>query len=186
MAGRGQSIIPVAIFGLLWTFLLIAYVQQQDLHNTWLPLFYLPSSHCTWYYVLGTLLPWLKHAGTLFLWPYLDSCKPFCSQHMFSNDICVIHDYHYFTCPAHVVYDTMCLGHCCSGQSMLKHYSCSHIWTPADLSVEVAHAPSVNRQRSAHKTVTHISVDLVIVLFRVDVTCHMSRVTVTYHNVCCI
>jgi len=39
-------------------------------------------------------------------------------------------------------------------------------------SVEVAHAPGVNHQQSAHKTVTHISVDLVIVLFRVDVTCH--------------
>ena len=44
--------------------------------------------------------------------------------------------------------------------------------------VEVAHAPGINRQRSAHKTVTHISVDLVIVLFRVDVTCHTSRVTI--------
>jgi len=52
--------------------------------------------------------------------------------------------------------------------------------------VEVAHAPGVNRRRSAHKTATHISVDLVIVLFRVDVTCHTSRVTVTRHNVCCI
>jgi len=41
--------------------------------------------------------------------------------------------------------------------------------------VEVARAPSVNCRRSAHKTVTHISVDLVIVLFRVDVTCHMSQ-----------
>ena len=55
-----------------------------------------------------------------------------------------------------------------------------------NLNVEVARAPGVNRQRSAHKTVTHISVDLVIVLFRVDVTCHVSRVTVTRHNVCCI
>jgi len=52
--------------------------------------------------------------------------------------------------------------------------------------VEVARAPGVNRRRSAHKTATHISVDLVIVLFRVDVTCHTSRVTVTRHNVCCI
>jgi len=43
--------------------------------------------------------------------------------------------------------------------------------------VEVAHAPGVNRQQSAHKTATHISVDLVIVLFRVDVTCHTSRIT---------
>jgi len=49
-------------------------------------------------------------------------------------------------------------------------------------SVEVARAPGVNRRRSAHKTATHISVDLVIVLFRVDVTCHMSRVTVTRHK----
>jgi len=49
--------------------------------------------------------------------------------------------------------------------------------------VEVARAPGVNRRRSAHKTATHISVDLVIVLFRVDVTCHTSRVTVTCHNV---
>jgi len=46
-----------------------------------------------------------------------------------------------------------------------------------DKFVEVARAPGVNRRRSAHKTATHISVDLVIVLFRVDVTCHMSRVT---------
>jgi len=52
--------------------------------------------------------------------------------------------------------------------------------------VEVARAPGVNRRRSAHKTATHISVDLVIVLFRVDVTCHTSCVTVTRHNVCCI
>ena len=52
--------------------------------------------------------------------------------------------------------------------------------------VEVARAPGVNRRQSAHKTATHISVDLVIVLFRVDVTCHTSRVTVTRHNVCCI
>ena len=52
--------------------------------------------------------------------------------------------------------------------------------------VEVARAPGVNRRRSAHKTATHISVDLVIVLFRVDVTCHTSRVTVMRHNVCCI
>ena len=63
--------------------------------------------------------------------------------------------------------------------------------------VEVARAPGVNRRRSAHKTATHISVDLVIVLFRVDVTCHTSRVTVDVtchtsrvtvmrHNVCCI
>jgi len=55
-----------------------------------------------------------------------------------------------------------------------------------ELPVEVARAPGVNRRRSAHKTATHISVDLVIVLFRVDVTCHVSRVTVTCHNVCCI
>jgi len=52
--------------------------------------------------------------------------------------------------------------------------------------VEVAHAPGVNCRRSAHKTATHISVDLVIVLFRVDVTCHTSHVTVTRHNVCSI
>jgi len=58
--------------------------------------------------------------------------------------------------------------------------------TSSDGSVEVAHAPGVNRRRSAHKTATHISVDLVIVLFRVDVTCHTSHVTVTRHNVCCI
>ena len=53
-------------------------------------------------------------------------------------------------------------------------------------SVEVTRAPGVNRRRSAHKTATHISVDLVIVLFRVDVTCHTTRVTVTRHNVCSI
>jgi len=52
--------------------------------------------------------------------------------------------------------------------------------------VEVTHAPSINCRRSAHKTATHISVDLVIVLFRVDVTCHMSHITVTCHNVCYI
>jgi len=46
-----------------------------------------------------------------------------------------------------------------------------------DVSVEVAHAPSVNCRQSVHKTATHISVDLVIVLFRVDVTCHTSHVT---------
>ena len=54
------------------------------------------------------------------------------------------------------------------------------------LTVEVARAPGVNRRRSAHKTATHISVGLVIVLFRVDVTCHTSRVTVMRHNVCSI
>jgi len=52
--------------------------------------------------------------------------------------------------------------------------------------VEVARAPSLNHRQSAHKTATHISVDLVIVLFRVDVTCHMSHVTVMRHNVCSI
>jgi len=48
--------------------------------------------------------------------------------------------------------------------------------------VEVTCAPGVNRRQSALKTATHISVDLVIVLFRVDVTCHTSRVTVTRHS----
>jgi len=81
MARRGQSIIPAAIFGLLWTFLLTTYVRQWYLLNTWLPLFYLPSSCCTWYYVSGTLLLWPEHARALFPWPYLDSCGPFCSQH---------------------------------------------------------------------------------------------------------
>jgi len=52
--------------------------------------------------------------------------------------------------------------------------------------VEVARAPGINRRRSVHKAVTHFSVDLVIVLFRVDVTCHTSHITVTHHNVCCI
>ena len=52
--------------------------------------------------------------------------------------------------------------------------------------VEVACAPGIIHRRSAHKTATHISVDLVIVLFRVDVTCHTSRVTVTCHTICCI
>jgi len=65
---------------------------------------------------------------------HLESCGPFCSQHMFGNDICLIHDYHCFTCPAHVVLGTMCPGHCCCGRSMPKHYSCGHIWNPADLS----------------------------------------------------
>jgi len=60
------------------------------------------------------------------------------------------------------------------------------IYDIMEVFVEVARAPSVNRRRSAHKTATHISVDLVIVLFRVDVTCHTSHVTVTRHNVCCI
>ena len=58
------------------------------------------------------------------------------------------------------------------------------VLTVAGVLVEVARAPGVNRRRSAHKTATHISVDLVIALFRVDVTCHTSRVTVTRHNVC--
>jgi len=40
------------------------------------------------------------------------------------------------------------------------------------LSVQVTHAPGVNHWWSVHKTMTHISVDLVILLFRVDVTCH--------------
>ena len=48
--------------------------------------------------------------------------------------------------------------------------------------VEVACAPGVNHQHSAHKTVTHISVDLVIVLFRVDVTCHTSHITHHSHT----
>jgi len=65
--------------------------------------------------------------------------------------------------------------------SYMHESTCSFV-----VSVEVARAPGVNRRRSAHKTATHISVDLVIVLFRVDVTCHMSRITVTRHNVCCI
>jgi len=128
------SIIPTAIFGLLQTFLLTTYVRQWYLLNTWLPLFYLPSSCCTWYYVSGTLLLRTEHAEALFPWLYLDSCRPFCSQHMSSNDSCLIHDYHCFTCPAHVVLGTMCPGHCCHGQSMLEHYSHSHIWTPVDLS----------------------------------------------------
>jgi len=59
-------------------------------------------------------------------------------------------------------------------------------WLASDMVVEVARAPGVNRRRSARKTATHISVDLVVVLFRVDVTCHTSHVTVTRHNVCCI
>jgi len=67
-----------------------------------------------------------------------------------------------------------------------KYSACSldcHNW---HVSVEVARAPGVNRRWSAHKTVTHISVDLVIVLFRVDVTCHTSHITVTHHTICCI
>jgi len=50
---------------------------------------------------------------------------------------------------------------------------------PLSVIVEVACAPGVNRRRSVHKTATHISVDLVIVLFRVDVTCHTSQSRVT-------
>jgi len=49
------------------------------------------------------------------------------------------------------------------------------IYDIMEVFVEVARAPGVNRRRSAHKTATHISVDLVIVLFRVDVTCHTSQ-----------
>jgi len=133
-AGACWRIIPVAIFRLLQTFLLTTYVWQWYLLNTWLPLFYLPSSCCTWYYVSGTLLLHPEHAEELFLQPYLDSCRPFCSQHMSGNDICLIHDYHCFTCLAHVVLGTMCPGHCCHSQSMLEHYSRGHIWTPVDLS----------------------------------------------------
>jgi len=64
--------------------------------------------------------------------------------------------------------------------------SCSEMFQLSQKTVEVARAPSINRRQSAHKTATHISVDLVIVLFRVDVTCHTSRITVMHHNVCCI
>jgi len=75
-------------------------------------------------------------------------------------------------------------------QDALVHHGCHFghvVHTFCNIqTVEVARAPGVNRRRSAHKTATHISVDLVIVLFRVDVTCHTSRVTVTRHNVCCI
>jgi len=134
MAEACWDIIPVAIFGLLQTFLLTTYVQQWYLCNTWLSLFYLPNSCCIWYYVSGTLLLRPEHAEALFLQPYLDSCRPFCSQHMSGNDSCLIHDYHCFTCPAHVVLGTMCPGHCCRSQSMPEHYSHGHIWTPVDLS----------------------------------------------------
>jgi len=67
-------------------------------------------------------------------------------------------------------------------------YRLSHTMSPAasDIFVEVACAPGINHRQSAHKTATHISVDLVIVLFRVDVTCHTSHVTVTHHTICCI
>ena len=102
-AGACQSIIPAAIFGLLRTFLLTTYVWQWYLCNTWLSLFYLPNSCCIWYYVSGTLLLRLEHARALFLWPYLDSCGPFCSQHIFGNDICLIHDY----CQDHVQLRTL-------------------------------------------------------------------------------
>jgi len=68
----------------------------------------------------------------------------------------------------------------------MNHCNSEACRSSAVICVEVARAPGVNRQRSAHKTATHISVDLVIVLFRVDVTCHASRVTVMRHNVCCI
>jgi len=103
-------------------------------HNESLPLVCLPRRLCVWLYVSWTLFPWPEGARALFLQPYLDSCGPFCSQHMSGNDICLIHDYHCFTCLAHVVLGTMCLGHCCCGQSMPEHYSRGHIWTPADLS----------------------------------------------------
>jgi len=56
---------------------------------------------------------------------------------------------------------------------LLKCSTCS----TARGSVEVARAPGVNCQQSAHKTAAHISVDLVIVLFRVHVTCYMSHIT---------
>ena len=133
-AGACRSIIPMAIFGLLRTFLLTTSVRQWYLLNTWLPLFYLPSSCCTWYYVSGTLFLRQEHAEELFPQPHLDSCGPFCSQHMSGNDIGLIHDYHCFTCPAHVVLGTMCPEHCCCSRSMLKNYSCGHIWTPMELS----------------------------------------------------
>ena len=57
------------------------------------------------------------------------------------------------------------------------------------LYVEVAHAPSAIRQQSAHKYAvpsTIFSVDLVIVLFRVDNTCHRSCDLVTCHTLRCI
>jgi len=76
----------------------------------------------------------------------------------------------------------------CSGDVSLTNTMCEDEIRTANptLAVEVTHAPGVNRRQSVHKTATHISVDLVIVLFRVDVTCHTSRVTVMRHNVCCI
>jgi len=56
--------------------------------------------------------------------------------------------------------------------SHLSHKNRQEAEETEGITVEVARAPGVNRRRSAHKTATHISVDLVIVLFRVDVTCH--------------
>jgi len=88
------SIIPMAIFGLLWTFLLTTYVWQWYLLNTWLSLFYLPRSCCIWYYMSRTMLPWPEHAGPLFPQPYLDSCGPFFSEHMSSNHIFITHQCH--------------------------------------------------------------------------------------------
>ena len=57
------------------------------------------------------------------------------------------------------------------------------------LCVEVTHAPGTIRRQSVHKYAvpsTIFSVDLVIVLFRVDNTCHRSCDLVTRHTLCCI
>ena len=55
--------------------------------------------------------------------------------------------------------------------------------------VEVTCAPGTIHQQSVHQYVvpsTIFSVDLVIVLFRVDNTCHRSCDLVTGHTLCCI
>ena len=75
---------------------------------------------------------------------------------------------------------------------ILLVYTLTGRWTglrALTFSVEVACAPGTICQQSAHKYAvpsTIFSVDLVIVLFRVDNTCHRSCDLVTHHTFCCI
>ena len=75
---------------------------------------------------------------------------------------------------------------------ILLVYTLTGRWTglrALTFSVEVACAPGTICQQSAHKYAvpsTIFSVDLVIVLFRVDNTCHRSCDLVTHHTLCCI
>ena len=71
----------------------------------------------------------LEHYSHSHIWTSADlSAHNICPATIY---ICLIHDYHCFTCPGHVGLGTMCPGHCWHGWSMVEHYSCSYIWTPA-------------------------------------------------------